>query len=237
MAPAKSNAAPKKASKKTAEKHPSKAEPVSEQDVPAAAAVAVTGVDVSSSDNPDQAGPSSGTASNDITNRVTTAQPTFANLSDQYLVLVRRIEKDLRDVRALGKKLQQVHNKEVKQLQSAVKSGGRRRKNVLKDPNAPKRTPKGIAAPTPLSSELAAFLKVEPDTWLARTEVIKRLNAYIKENDLQNPKDKRLIIPDTALERLIKKPEDFTKDVGYFNLQSLLKHHYPSKAAKQEVAI
>ena len=226
MAPAAKNVAPKKSPKKSVAKATSPTSPQTENAEP---------ITVSSRD---EAGPSnvSGTdnvGSNDDspsgTTRSSVAQ-SFVNLSDQYLVLVRRIEKDLRDVRAIGKKLQQVHNKEVKQLQSAIKSGGRRRKNVPKDPNAPKRTPKGIAGPGPLSPELAAFLQVEPETLLARTEVIKRLAAYIKTHNLQNPQDKRLIVPNKALEQLLKFPPDFDEAISYFNLQRLLKHHYPSKS-------
>ena len=228
MAPAK-NVAQKKTSKKTATditKTPSATNPKNESPAPVAS---------SSNEVAEDVGPSNVSANTTSTRSSTTQPaPSFASLNDQYLVIVRRIEKDLRDVRALGKKLQQVHNKEVKQLQSAVKSGGRRRKNVPKDPNAPKRTPKGIAGPGPLSSELAAFLQVEPTTLLARTEVIKRLAAYIKTQNLQNPQDKRLIVPDKALEQLLKFPDNFDEPISYFNLQRLLKHHYPNNA-KSEV--
>lgn len=228
MAPAK-NVAPKKTSKKS---------PVEKTDSKTASASPIKkeSIDPIAPSSVDEAGPSSVSVPDGVSNtRSAVAQPSFANLSDQYLVIVRRIEKDLRDVRALGKKLQQVHNKEVKQLQSAIKTGGRRRRNVPKDPNAPKRTPKGIAGPGPLSSELAAFLQVEPDTLLARTEVIKRLAAYIKTENLQNPQDKRLIVPDKALEQLLKFPPNFDEPISYFNLQRLLKHHYPNNTSKSEV--
>lgn len=156
---------------------------------------------------------------------------TFADLNNQYLEIVRRIEKDLREIRTLGKRLQQAHTKEVKQLQSAIKSGGRRKRNNVNNPNASERKPKGIAWPGPLSSELAAFLKVEPDTQLARTQVIKRLAEYIRTQNLQNPQDKRLIVPDKALQQLLKFPENFDEPISYFNLQRLLKHHFPGNTA------
>lgn len=156
---------------------------------------------------------------------------TFADLNNQYLEIVRRIEKDLREIRTLGKRLQQAHTKEVKQLQSAIKSGGRRKRNNVNNPNASERKPKGIAWPGPLSSELAAFLKVEPDTQLARTQVIKRLAEYIRTQNLQNPQDKRLIVPDKALQQLLRFPENFNEPISYFNLQRLLKHHFPGNTA------
>ena len=59
------------------------------------------------------------------------------------------------------------------------------------------------------SSKNAAFMKpVQPSAALAeiigskpvpRTEVTKKLWAYIKKNDLQDPKNKRMIRADAAL--------------------------------------
>lgn len=54
-----------------------------------------------------------------------------------------------------------------------------------------------------LSDELTEFF--EGVFELPRTEVTKRIWAYIKENDLQNPKDKREILCDKKLEKLFKR--------------------------------
>lgn len=53
-----------------------------------------------------------------------------------------------------------------------------------------------------LSHEL---LEVVGTSRLSRPQVVKHLWAYIKGNDLQNPKDKRIIICDEALQKLFKK--------------------------------
>ena len=69
--------------------------------------------------------------------------------------------------------------------------------------------------PMKLSPELAAIVGKGP---MPRTEVTKKLWAYIKENDRQDPKNKRLINPDEKLSKVLgKKPInmfDMTKEVS-----------------------
>ena len=52
---------------------------------------------------------------------------------------------------------------------------------------------------------------------LSRAEVVKRVWAYIKEKDLQNPKDRREIICDVTLEKVLKR-----KRVTMFQLNKVL---------------
>lgn len=54
---------------------------------------------------------------------------------------------------------------------------------------------------------------------MGRTEVVKNLWAYIKENNLQNPSNRRQILPDDAMRRVFPKP--FTM----FQMSKLLTKH------------
>ncbi|RCK56057.1 Protein TRI1 [Candida viswanathii] len=68
-----------------------------------------------------------------------------------------------------------------------------------------------------LSPELAAIIGVEKTS---RPKVVKLLWSYIKDNNLQNPKDKRQIECDNKLHQLFKK-----KNVGSFEMNKLLSKH------------
>jgi chromatin remodeling complex protein RSC6 len=57
----------------------------------------------------------------------------------------------------------------------------------------------GITAPVTPSPELADIIG---DSKIPRSEVVKKIWAYIKANDLQNPKDKREILADDKLEKI-----------------------------------
>ena len=61
----------------------------------------------------------------------------------------------------------------------------------------------------------------------SRVDVTKYLCNYIKEHNLQNPEDKRQIIPDAKLAKLIKydsKKEN--EPLRYYSLQRFLKPHF-----------
>ena len=137
------------------------------------------------------------------------------------------IEKALRANKLLVKKLQQLHNKEIKQAAVALKSGRRKRE---RDPNAPKRKPSGIAKPSKISPELASFLKVDPEVHLARTDVIAQIAKYIKANNLENPTNRREIIPDKDLSKLLGMEKGHKEKITYFNLQRYMKQHFPKAA-------
>ena len=74
--------------------------------------------------------------------------------------------------------------KSAKSAKGARKSAGRGRANAA------------FMAPVTPDSALAAVVGDKP---MPRTEITKRLWAYIKKNDLQDPKNRRMIKADPAL--------------------------------------
>jgi len=75
--------------------------------------------------------------------------------------------------------------------------------------------------------------KLEEGENLSRREVNKYIHSYIKDNNLQNPKNRRDILPDKALQSILSilskdknKNGTVDADVGYnyFNLQRYIKH-------------
>ncbi|XP_010255131.1 PREDICTED: upstream activation factor subunit spp27-like [Nelumbo nucifera] len=78
------------------------------------------------------------------------------------------------------------------------------------DPNEPKQKEKrqkggnsGFLAPLPLSDALVKFLGTGESS-LSRAGVVKRMWEYIKQNNLQDPSDKRRIICDEKLKELFE---------------------------------
>ena len=62
---------------------------------------------------------------------------------------------------------------------------------------------------------------------MARTEVTKYLTKYIKEHNLQDEANRRKILPDNSLQKLLNVGTD--DEVTYFNLQKYMKVHFPKK--------
>lgn len=98
------------------------------------------------------------------------------------------------------------------------------KKEMLPESERKVRKPSGFAKPTYLSPKLCTFLNLEPNSELARTEVTKRLLQYVKDNNLQNVDNKRIINTDNALTILLSPLEN--EPITYFNIQRLLKGHY-----------
>ena len=141
--------------------------------------------------------------------------------------LMAHMTSQLRDIQKEPNALQKEYLKE--------KRAWDRQKDKLKQKAASKKhhgQGGGIAKPGYISNELCTFIGVEANTKMARTEVIKYINAYIKDHKLQDTTNKTVIVPDEKLGKLLKS-DQINQDITYFNLQSFMKPHLsdPNKSA------
>ena len=83
---------------------------------------------------------------------------------------------------------------------------------------APKKANSAFMKPMTISAELAAVVGKGP---MPRSEVVKALWAYIKKNDLQDPKNKRNINADAALTTVF----GGKKVVNMFEMTKLVSKH------------
>jgi len=59
---------------------------------------------------------------------------------------------------------------------------------------------------------------------MARTEVSKEINTYIRSHNLQDKDNGRIIHPDAKLTKLLNVAKG--DELTYFNLQRYMKHHF-----------
>ena len=123
-------------------------------------------------------------------------------------------------VRALQKRSE-------RELKNAQKAG---RKRARKSGN---RAPSGFVIPTKISKELAKFLGKSYGVEMARTEVTREINTYIRAHKLQDPKNGRRILADNKLRTLLKLTKD--DELTYFNLQRYMSPHF-AKSVKAKAA-
>lgn len=95
--------------------------------------------------------------------------------------------------------------------------------NTVKIKTERKKT--GFAVPTKISNELCDFINIPHGTLIARTDVTKFLNLYIKNHNLQNPNNKKTILPDDTLIKLFGENAINTV-ITYFNMQKFINHHF-----------
>lgn len=82
----------------------------------------------------------------------------------------------------------------------------------------------GFMKPVGVSDKMRAFLEMKPDELTRRLDITKKLCEYIKLNDLQDPKDRRNIIPDKTLRELLNMTES-DPCLTYYSIQQKLKDH------------
>ena len=107
----------------------------------------------------------------------------------------------------------------------------KKKESKIKKKSDKKKSPSGFAKPSPVSSELASFLGLSPSEQIARTDVTSKVIAYVKTNNLQNPENKKQIVPDAKLGSILKSGTDV---VTFFNLQTYLKKHFLSNTTTVE---
>ena len=101
--------------------------------------------------------------------------------------------------------------------------------NSKRKRKASTRSPSGFVKPTRISDELASFLSKPSGTEMARTDVTRDINKYIREHGLQDKENGRKINPDSKLSSLLKVGESET--LTYFNLQRYMSPHFAKAGA------
>jgi upstream activation factor subunit UAF30 len=152
------------------------------------------------------------------------AETPLAEQSVEFLAKLQQLNVMISTLKSEYRALEKKWSREVKSAQKV--SSKRKRK-------AGNRAPSGFVKPTKISDELASFLGKEKGTEMARTEVTRDINKYIRTHNLQDKENGRKINPDNKLAALLKLKK--TDELTYFNLQRYMSPHF-AKATKEATA-
>jgi chromatin remodeling complex protein RSC6 len=126
-------------------------------------------------------------------------------------------------VSALKTEFRTLEKKASRELKTAAKASHKRKRKTGN------RSPSGFVKPTLISDELAVFLGKGKGTQMARTEVTREINAYIRANQLQDKTNGRRINADSNLAQLLKLTSG--EELTYFNLQRYMSPHFAKSVA------
>ena len=142
--------------------------------------------------------------------------------------LLSSIEAQVVELRsAADKKLGVKYLKSVVKTLKSLRADSSRVMKVKKRAPRSKNTQSGFMKPVPISEEMVKFCKWEKDVPKSRVDVTKYICNYIKENSLQYPKDKRIILPDNKLKTLLNVSDD--DKLTYYTLQKKIQPHFTTK--------
>ena len=147
----------------------------------------------------------------------------LAEQSVEFLAKLQQLSVAISSLKTEYRALEKKWSREVKTAQKQTNRKKRNGKN---------RAPSGFVKPTKISDELASFLGKDKGSEMARTDVTREINTYIRANKLQDKDNGRKINPDKKLATLLKLKT--TDELTYFNLQKYMSPHF-AKAVKVEV--
>jgi len=150
-----------------------------------------------------------------------------ASIAAQSVEFMAKLNQLSSMIASLKTEYRNLEKKWGRELKAAQKSSSKKKKR------AGNRAPSGFVKPTKISDELAKFLEKPIGTEMARTDVTREINKYIRSQNLQDAGNGRRIIPDQKLQTLLKLKK--TDELTYFNLQRYMSPHF-HKAEKAVTA-
>ena len=154
------------------------------------------------------------------------AVPTEAisTVFDQFSGFMSKLQGISAQMSSLRTEFRSIERQVSRELKAAAKVTAKRKRMTGN------RAPSGFVKPTLISNELASFLGKPEGTEMARTEVTREINSYIREHKLQDKDNGRKIIADKKLTGLLKLKKG--DELTYFNLQRYMSPHFAKAADK-----
>ena len=137
-------------------------------------------------------------------------------LLDEEIVRIRESQqkcKGVKFLRSFGKKIKTLQSRAVRVMKQKQKTN---RKN---------NTNSGFLKPVKISKDMAKFTGWNEADLKSRVDVTKYICNYIKDNNLQNPTDRRQILADKKLSKLLDYSET-DKPLTYYRIQTYMKKHF-----------
>lgn len=166
------------------------------------------------------------TDSTSIDNVVVASDTSETSITDNFTEFIAKFQGILSQLSSLKPELKNLERKTVKQLKVVQKIHNKKKRKGT-------RAPSGFVKPSLISDELATFLGKTKGSEMARTDVTREINKYIRANNLQDKENGRKINPDESLKTLLKIDDQVA--LTYFNLQRYMGPHFPKQTKTVEV--
>ena len=171
--------------------------------------------------------PKSAPESSEAQNVVVQGDSTEVSINDIFSEFITKFQGMISQFTALKAELKVLERKTIKQLKVVQKLNNKKKRKGT-------RAPSGFVKPSLISDELAAFLGKDKGSEMARTDVTREINKYIRANNLQDKDNGRKINPDKKLSELLKIGNDV--NLTYFNLQRYMGTHFPKQSKPAEAS-
>jgi chromatin remodeling complex protein RSC6 len=160
--------------------------------------------------------------------RASRQTPTRDSVEKEFDDVITSLDEEIEKLRdqtakSKGVKFLRTLNKRLKTLKNHALRVSKQRASTRRN-----NTNSGFLKPVQISKDLAKFTGWNPSDLRSRVDVTKFICNYIRENNLQDPNDRRRIRveDDQNLKKLLKFEESADKPLTYYSLQTYLKGHF-----------
>ena len=139
-------------------------------------------------------------------------------ISNDFLEFMTKLQAVNQMLSSLKADFRVLEKKATRELKAAEKASAKKKRK------AGNRSPSGFVKPTKISDDLASFLSKPKGSEMARTEVTREINTYIRTHKLQDKENGRKINADKKLTALLSLGAK--DELTYFNLQKFMSPHF-----------
>lgn len=139
-------------------------------------------------------------------------------ISNDFLEFMTKLQAVNQMLSSLKADFRVLEKKATRELKAAEKASAKKKRK------AGNRSPSGFVKPTKISDDLASFLSKPKGSEMARTEVTREINTYIRTHKLQDKDNGRKINADKKLTALLSLGAK--DELTYFNLQKFMSPHF-----------
>lgn len=153
---------------------------------------------------------------------------TRENMHEHFDALVSSIENEIQKIRessdgkTKGVKYLRSLGKQVKTLKGQVARVLKQKQKTNRKNNSNS----GFLKPVKLSDEMSKFTGWGENELKSRVDVTKYICKYIRDNNLQNPDDRRQILADDKLSSLLGYDSKSDEPLTYYRIQTYMKKHF-----------
>ncbi len=133
-------------------------------------------------------------------------------IENATLIEDKKMRSILKELKSLKNDLKKVMKKKV----------GERKRDVVNS---------GFFKEVKITDDLAKFMSCNPSDLKSRVDVTRFICKYVKDKNLQNQADKRYIIPDDSLQKLLKYNPNVDGQLSFPSVQKLIQKHFVKSVA------
>lgn len=172
-----------------------------------------------------------------VSERHTRRVHTVESVDSEFESLIKLIDDEINRLKESAQKTKGVRFLKSTRKRLTVIRDHNKRVSRRKQTEKRKNNNSGFLKPVQVSKELSDFVGWDHSQLHSRVEATKALCQYIAKNNLQNQSNKRIIVPDDRLRKVLSYSDSEPNPLTYYNMQKYMTRHFPPSLSKRRADV